>query len=104
MHFRQSDDQGELFVVDAQFEQRPPADDLQVGQDDAPDVDVRNEDVAGDFSDVLQETQVQMLVLQPSQLQLAVDVGAVGVAVAQIPVVVLAVGRHRHPAVRADAN
>ena len=34
-----------------------------------------------------------MLVLQPSQLQIAFDVGAVGVAIAQIPVVQHAIER-----------
>ncbi len=104
MHFGEGDDEGEFLVVDVEFEQSPSADDLQGRQDDAADVDVRDEDVAGDFADVLQKSQVQVLVLEPSQFQVAVDVRAVGVAVAQIPVVVLPVGRHRHPPVRPDAN
>ena len=64
---------------------------------------MRNEDVAGDFSDVLHETQV-LVFLQPRQLQIAFDVGVVGVAIEQITVVLHAVGRHLHPAVRAHAN
>ena len=90
--------------MDAEFEEGPAADDLQIGQDDATDVDVRYQDVAGHFANVLQESQVEVLVLQPRQLQIAVDVRAIGVAVAQIPVVVLAVRRHRHPTVRTDTN
>ena len=50
-----------------------------------------------------QESEVEGLVLQPGELEVAVDVGAVGVAVAQVAVVVLAVVGHRHAAVGADA-
>ena len=50
--------------------------------------------VAGHLANVLQEAEVKGLVLQPGQLEVAVDVGAVGVAVAQVVVVVLAIRRH----------
>lgn len=104
MHLGQGDDQGEFLVVDAQFEQRPSADDLQSRQDDALDVDVRDEHVARHLADVLQERQVQVFILQPSQFQVAVDVRAIGVAVAQVTVVMLAIRRYRHAAIGTDAN
>ena len=77
---------------------------LQRRQNYPGDIDLGDEDIAGDLSDVLQETQVQVLILQPGQLQVAVDVGAVGVPVPQVAVVVLPVAGHRHPAGRADAD
>ena len=103
MHLGQGHDEGELVVLHVELEERPPADDLEGGQHDPRDVDVRDEHVAGDLADVLEEGEVEVLVLQPGQLEVAVHVGAVGVAVAEVTVVVLAVVRHRHPAVRADA-
>ena len=104
MHLGEGNDERELFVVDAEFEERPPADDLQRRKDDAADVHVADEDVAGHLADVLQEGQVEVLVLQPRQLQVTVDVGAVGVAVAQVAVVVFPVRWYRHPTVGTDAN
>ncbi len=50
-----------------------------------------------------EERQVELLILQPSQLQVAVHVGAVGVPVPEVPIVVLAVVGHRHATVGADA-
>ena len=76
----------------------------QGGQADPADVDVGDEDVAGDLSDVLEEGEVEVLVVEPRQLQVAVHVGAVGVAVAEVGVVVLAVVDRAQPAVCADAN
>jgi len=104
VHLGEGNDERELFVVDAEFEERPPADDLQRRKDDAADVHVADEDVAGHLADVLQEGQVEVLVLQPRQLQVTVDVGAVGVAVAQVAVVVFPVRWYRHPTVGTDAN
>ena len=104
VHLGESDDEGEFLIVDAEFEERPPADDLQRREDDAADVHVADEHVAGHLSDVLQEGEVEMLVLEPSQFQVAVHVGAVGVTVAQVAVVVFPVGRHRHPTVGSDTN
>ena len=64
---------------------------------------MRDEDVACHFADVLQEVQVETLVLQPRQLQVPVDVSAVGVAVAKVLVVMLAIRRNGHSAIRANA-
>ena len=44
-----------------------------------------DEDVAGDLADVLEEAEVEVLVLEPGQLQVAVHEGAVGVPVSQVP-------------------
>ncbi len=77
---------------------------LKRRQNDPGDVDLWDENVSGDLPDVLQKAQIQILVLEPGQLQIAVHVSAVGVPIAQIPIVVLPVVRHRHPASRSDAN
>ena len=104
MHLGEGHDQGELVLLDGELEQGPASDDLEAGQDDPLDVHVGDEDVAGDLPDVLEEAEVEVLVLQPGQLQVAVHIGAVGVSVAQISVVVLPVGRNGHPPVRPDTN
>ena len=53
---------------------------------------------------MLKKAQVEIFILEPGQLEVAVDVGAVGVSVSQVAVVVLAVVRNGHPAVGSDAN
>ena len=42
--------------------------------------------------------------LEPGELEVSVHEGAVGVSVAEVAVVVLAVARHRHPPVGPDTN
>lgn len=103
-HLGEGHQQGELFLAHVHLEEGPAADDLQPGQDDPLDVHVRDQDVTGHLADVLEEAQVEVLVLQPRQLQVTVDVGAVGVAVLQVPVVVVAVRRNGHATVGSDAN
>ena len=68
--------------MNSQLEQGPTSDDLEGWEDDPRHVDVRNEDVARDLADVLQEAEVQVLVLKPRELKVAVHVRAVGVPVA----------------------
>ena len=80
MHLGQRHDQGELVVLHVELEQVPPPNDLEAGQHNAPEVHVGDEDVAGDLADVVEEGEVQVLVLQPGQLQVAVNVGAVRVS------------------------
>ena len=104
MHLGEGHDQRELVLLDGQLEEGPAADDLEAGQDDPLDVHVGDEDVPGDLSDVLEEAEVEVLVLEPGKLQVAVDIGAVGVSVPEVPVVVLAVGWHRHSPVCPDTN
>ena len=94
VHFGEGDDESELIVVHVELEEGPAPDDLQAGQDDLLDVDVGDEDVAGDFPDVLEEAEVQVGLLEPSQLQVAVHVSAVGVTVSQVSIVVLSVVGH----------
>ena len=94
VHFREGDDESELIVVHVELEQGPAPDDLQAGQDDLLDIDVGDEDVAGDLPDVLEEAEVQVGLLEPSQLQVAVHVSAVGVTVSQVSIVVLSVVGH----------
>jgi hypothetical protein len=67
------------------------------------DIYVRNEDVSGYFSYVFEEGEVHGLVLDPCQLEVAVDVGAVGEAIAKVPIVGVAVRWDRHPPVRPNA-
>ena len=104
MHFGEGDNQGELVLLDGELEQGATSDDLQAGQDDPLHVHVGDEDVAGDLSDVLEEAEVEVLILEPSEFEVAVHIGAVGVSVPQVPVVVLAVAWHRHPSIGSDTN
>ena len=80
MHLGQRHDQGELVVLHVELEQVPPPNDLEAGQHNAPEVHMGDEHIAGDLADVVEEGEVQVLVLQPGQLQVAVNVGAVRVA------------------------
>jgi len=104
VHLRQGDNKGKFFVVNAQFEQRPTANNLQIGKDDPFDIDVRDEDVTSHFSNVLQKGQVEMFILEPGEFQIAIDVGAVCVAIAQIAVVMFPIRWHGHPPVCTDTN
>ena len=63
-----------------------------------------DEDVAGDLSDVPEKAEVEIVILEPGQFEIAVDVGAVGVAVPEVAVVVIAVVDGGETAVGADAN
>jgi len=65
---------------------------------------VTDENVPGDLPYVLEETEVEGFVLEPCDLQVAIDVSTVGVPVSKIPVVMLFVGRHRETAIGTDAN
>ena len=81
MHLGECHDQGELVLLDSQLEQSPAPDDLEAGQDDSLHVHVGDEDVAGDLSDVLEEAEVEVLVLEPGKLQVSVHISAVRVSV-----------------------
>ena len=104
MHLGQGYQQRKLIFLDRQLEQSSSSDDLEAGQDDPPDIHVGDEDVASDLLDVLEEAEVQVLVLEPGQLQVSVHEGTVGVPVPQVPIVVLPVGRNRHSPVCTDTN
>ena len=104
VHLGEGHDQRELVLLDGQLEEGPAAHDLEAGQDDPPDVHVGDEDVPGDLSDVLEEAEVEVLVLEPGELQVAVHVGAVCVSVPQVPIVMLPVAWHRHPSIGSDTN
>lgn len=90
--------------MDVELEEGSTAYDLQSRQNDLPYVHVADEHVTGDFPYVLEETEVEGLVLEPRDLQIAVDVSTVGVPVSKIPVVVLLVGRNGQAAIGTDAN
>ena len=104
VHLGEGHDQRELVLLDGELEEGPAADDLEAGQDDPLDVHVGDEDVPGDLSDVLEEAEVEVLVLEPGELQVAVNIGAVGVSVPEVPVVVLPVAGHGHPPIGPDTN
>lgn len=44
-------------------------------------IHMTNQNIAGDFSYIFQKTQIQIGVLQPSQLQVAIDVSAIIVTI-----------------------
>lgn len=93
-HLTHGDEKCELVLVDVELEEGTTAYDLQPRQDDLRHVDMTDEDVAGDLADVLQEAEIELVVLQPRDLQVAVDVRTVGVPVSKIPVMVILVRRH----------
>jgi hypothetical protein len=66
VYFGEGDHQGIFFAEQFGFEERPSADNLQNGQDDTPGIDMRDENVTGDFTNVLQKGEVQMFILKPS--------------------------------------
>lgn len=77
--------------MDVEFEEGPSSDDLESWQNDAGNVHVRDEHVAGHLADVLKEAEVLVLVLYPRKFQVTVHVRAVGIPVPQVSVVVLPV-------------
>ena len=99
MHLGQGDDERELVVLHVELEQGPSPHNLQAGQHDLPNVNMRDQHVAGHFPgtstdeiseneklpktlpDVLKEAEIEVLVLEPSELQVSVHVGAVRVSV-----------------------
>ena len=84
VHLGEGDNQGKLVILHVQLEERASAHNLQGGQDDAPHVHVRDEHVAGHLPDVTEEGQVQVLILQPRQLQVPIHVRAVGIPATQL--------------------
>lgn len=56
------------------------------------------------LADVLQEGEVQVLILQPRQLQVAIHVCAIDEAIPKVAIMVVSVGGHRHTPRGADAN
>lgn len=104
VHLAHRDEEGELDVVNIELEQRPPAYDLQSGKNDFSDVDVTDEYVTGDLPDILKKAEVEGVVLEPRDLQVAVDVSTVGVPVSKVPIVVVLVGRYGESAISTDAD
>lgn len=102
VHVRERHKQPVRFLPLVQLEGGPAADDLQPGQYHLRQIDMADQHVPGHLADVLEKVQIGD-VLDPGDLQIAVHVRAVGVAVAQIFVMILAVRRHRHPPIRTDA-
>lgn len=104
MHLTHRDEESELVVVNIELEEGPTTDDLQSREDDLGHVHVTDEDVTRDLPYVLEEAEVEGFVLEPCDLQIAIDVSTVGVPVSKIPVVMLFVGRHGQTAIGTDAN
>ena len=77
-----------------EFEEGPSPDDLEAGQHNPGNVYVRDEHVARHLADVLQEAEVLIVILQPREFEVAVDVRAVRVPIPQVPVVVFSVRRN----------
>lgn len=90
--------------MNGEFEQCSSSYDLQSRQNDLLDVHVADEHITCDLPYILEETEVECLVLEPCDLQIAVNVSTVGVPVSKIPVVVLFVGRNREAAIGSNAN
>lgn len=104
VHLGKSNDQGEFLFSHIHFKQRPATDNLETWKYDSFYVDVRDQNVSGHFSNVLQEAQIQVLVLEPCQFEVAIHIRAVGVAVFQVPVMVVTIRRHRHTPIGPNAD
>ena len=99
MHLGQGDDERELVVLHVELEQGPSPHNLQAGQHDLPNVNMRDQHIAchlpgtsmdeiskerkasKTLPDVLKEAEIKVLVLEPSELQVSVHIGAVRVSV-----------------------
>ena len=104
MHFGKGHNQSKLIFMDAELEKGSTSDDLQRGQNDFGDIHVWNEDIASDLTDMLQKAEVKIFILQPCQFQVSINVGAIGVAISQILVMMFTIGRYRHPTIRTNAD
>ena len=99
MHLGQGDDERELVILHVELEQGPSPHNLQAGQHDLPNVHMRDQHIAGHLPgtsmdeiskkersretlpDVLKEAEIKVLVLEPSELQVSVHIGAVCVSI-----------------------
>ena len=63
VHFGEGDNEGKLIIVYVELEEGTATNDLQAGQHDLLDVNMWDEDVAGDFSDVFQKAEIKIWVL-----------------------------------------
>lgn len=90
--------------MDGKLEESSAPYDLQSRQNDLFDVHVADEHVTSDLPYILEKAEVESLVLEPCDLQVAVDVSTVGVPVSKIPIVMLLVGRNGEAAIGSNAN
>jgi len=63
-----------------------------------------DQNIAGDLPYVVQEAEVQILVGQPGQLQVAIHIRTVRVPISEVPVMMFLVGGHGEPRFSADAD
>lgn len=103
LHLTQGDHESEFLVTDIKLEQRSTSYDLQIRQDDPFNVNMGNQDVTGDLANVLQKVKVQILVLQPCQLQVPIHICTICITIAKILIVVFAIRRNGHAAICTDA-
>jgi hypothetical protein len=104
LHLRERHKQPEFVVPHVELEERSSSYDLESRQPHMIDIDVTDENVAGDLTDVLKEAQVVRLVLNPGDFEVSIDIGAVVVAFLEVFVVELAVRGNAHSSICADAN
>jgi hypothetical protein len=81
IYLREAEHEGKLLALIFQAEETSTSNELEVRKDNLSSVDMGNENVACDFSNVLEERQVCLLVLDPGQLQVPIHDGTVRVAV-----------------------
>ena len=63
-------------------------DDLQSWQDHSTHVDMTDKNVTGNFANILQETKVGGIILDPRDLQVTIDISAIRVPISEVSVVV----------------
>lgn len=103
MHLRKSNEKGKTGFHDREFEEGSSTDDLQRGQHYLLHIYMRNKHIARYLTNVLEEGEVEVFILQPGEFQVAIDVGAIDESISEIPVVMVPVGGDRHPACSPDA-
>lgn len=88
----------------AEFEERSTSDNLQRWENNLSHIYVGDEHVACDLSDMLQEAKVIVFILQPGQFQVSIDVGAVGVSIPQVSIMMFRIACLGHAAIGANTN
>lgn len=81
-HLAKGDHQRKFFISYVKLEKRSSSDDLQIGQHDSFDVDMRDEHVASHFANVLQKAEIIVGIGEPGQFKVAIHIGTIGVTIA----------------------
>lgn len=104
IHFAQGYEETEFLIMNAELEQRTTSYYLKFWKNYPLHVHVRHENISCNFSNVFEETQIQFFVLDPCQLQVAVNVAAIGISFSKVPIMMVSIRWHWHSTICTDAN